>query len=109
MPRSTAERVGFLRKKTGMTTQEFFAHWHNTHAVLCQKLPGLRRYATNMIDRRRYPDAAYDVISELLFDSVEENDAAFASPAGITLLTDIPNFVDELVGVMVEERQIVWP
>jgi uncharacterized protein (TIGR02118 family) len=62
-----------------------------------------------MIDRRRYPDAAYDVISELWFDSVEENDAAFASPAGVTLLTDIPNFVDELVGVMVEERQIVWP
>jgi uncharacterized protein (TIGR02118 family) len=104
-----AKRVGFLKKKAGMSDEEFLAHWRQTHAELCKRLPGLRRYAINFIDRRKYPEAAWDGFSELWFDSIEAHDAAFASPEGKTLLADAPNFADELYGVIVEERQFIWP
>lgn len=104
-----AKRIGFLIKRDDFTIDDFARHWNDVHAVLCQKIPGLRRYAINIIDREKYPKTAYDGFSELWFDNEEAHDAAFASPEGKELLADIPNFVKELNGVMVTEKQYIWP
>jgi uncharacterized protein (TIGR02118 family) len=104
-----AKRIGFLRRKESLTLEQFHAHWLGTHAELCKKLPGLRRYATNLIDREQYPNAGWDGFSELWFDSVAAHDDAFASPEGQVLLADAKNFADTLYGVMVVETQHIWP
>lgn len=109
MDQFKAKRVGFLIRRDDLTLEQFAAHWQGVHAVLCQRLPGLRRYATNVIDRTANPDCPYDGFSELWFDDVAAHDAAFASPEGVELLADIPNFVKELDGVMVVESQYIWP
>lgn len=109
MRKFAAKRIGFLIKRSEMTLDEFTHHWEKIHAVLCQKLPGLRRYSINIIDRGKYPRVVYDGFSELWFDSVEAHDAAFSSPEGVALLADIPNFVSDLCGVIVTEKQFIWP
>ena len=45
------KRLGILRKKEGMTDQQFRDHWLNKHAELCLKLPKMRRYSVNFVDR----------------------------------------------------------
>jgi uncharacterized protein (TIGR02118 family) len=109
MSKTFAKRIGFLKKREDLTPDQFAAHWRGVHAVLCQRIPGLKRYAINIIDREANPDVPYDGFSELWFDSVEAHDAAFSGPEGVELLADIPNFVDKLSGVMVTEERFIWP
>ena len=45
------KRLGILRKKDGITHEQFVEHWLQKHAPLCVKLPGLRRYSVNLVDR----------------------------------------------------------
>lgn len=103
------KRLGILRKKEGMTHEAFTQHWLGTHAPLCAKLPGLRRYSVNLVDRARFPKFDYDGFSELWFDSEEDLKAAFASPEGVTLLADLPNFAGDIDPIISVETQIVWP
>ena len=104
-----AKRIGFLTKKHDMTKEQFLAHWEGIHAILCQKIPGLKRYAINFIDRDVFPNSAYDGFSELWFESKEAHDAALSSPDGKILLADLPNFTSTICGVIAYEKRFVWP
>ena len=96
--------VGLIRKRSGLTTEQFRAHWLDVHAPLARQFPGLRRYAVNFIDRDANPTAAYDGFSELWFDSEEALNAALKSPEGVTLMADLPNFVEKIEGLVVEDH-----
>lgn len=106
---SYAKRIVYLVKRDDLTLEQFHEHWLGTHAELCKKLPGLRRYTTNLIDRGGFPEAGWDGFSELWFDTVEDYDAAFASKEGQVLLADAPNFAKSLYGVIVRETRHIWP
>jgi len=103
------KRIGLVRRKTTLSREQFVHHWLNAHAALCVKLPGMRRYCINLIDRQKYPKLDYDGFSELWFDSEEALDAALKSPEGVTLLADLPNFTDEIYPVVVVEHPKLWP
>jgi uncharacterized protein (TIGR02118 family) len=103
------KRLGILRKKEGMSYEAFRNHWLNTHAVLCAKLPRMRRYSVNFVDRERFPKFGYDGFSELWFDSEEDLVAAFNSPEGKTLLADLPNFAGDIDPIIAVETQVLWP
>lgn len=103
------KRLGILRKRDDMSYDEFRGHWMGRHAELCQKLPGLRRYSINLVDRERFPKFGYDGFSELWFDDEESLHAAFASPEGKTLLADLPNFAGQIDPIITRETQIRWP
>lgn len=102
------KRIGLVRRKATLTHDQFVNHWLNAHAALCLKLPGMRRYCINLIERQKYPKLDYDGFSELWFDSEEALDAALKSPEGVTLLADLPNFTDEIYPVVVVEHQKLW-
>jgi uncharacterized protein (TIGR02118 family) len=103
------KRIGLVRRKATLSHEQFVHHWLNTHAALCVKLPGMRRYCINLIERQKYPKLDYDGFSELWFDSEEALNAALKSPAGVTLLADLPNFTDEIYPVVVSEHPKLWP
>jgi uncharacterized protein (TIGR02118 family) len=109
MAKFPVKRLGMVRRKASLTHEQFLNHWLTTHAELCKRLPGLRRYSINLVNREKSPKFDYDGFSELWFDSIEAYDAAMASPEGSTLLADLPNFVDQIDPVLVEERQMLWP
>jgi uncharacterized protein (TIGR02118 family) len=109
MAKTYVKRLGILRKKEGMSYEQFVDHWLNKHTVLCARLPKLRRYAVNFVDRQRFPKFGYDGFSELWFDSEEDLHAAVASPEGRTLMADLPNFAGDIDPIIAVEHQIVWP
>lgn len=102
------KRIGFLRRKANLSHEQFVQHWLGTHAELCLKLPGMRRYCVNLIEREKYPKLDYDGFSELWFDSEEALNGALESPEGVTLLADLPNFTDEIYPVVVVEHAKLW-
>ncbi len=101
--------VGMIRRRPDLPYEEFTDHWLRVHAKIAARLPGLRRYSINFIDRNRFPNSVYDGFSELWFDSQEALDAAFAGPIGEAIGADIPAFMSELVRVIVDERVILEP
>ena len=103
------KRLGILRMKDGITHAEFTSHWLQKHAALCTRLPGLRRYSVNFVDRGRFPKFDYDGFSELWFDSEEALVAALESPEGRTLLADLPNFAKDVTPIIAVETQVLWP
>jgi uncharacterized protein (TIGR02118 family) len=109
MAKTYTKRLGILRKKEGLSYEAFKEHWLTKHAVLCSKLPKLRRYSVNFVDRARFPKFGYDGFSEIWFDSEEDLVAAFASPEGRTLLADLPNFAGDIDPIIAVETQVVWP
>ena len=109
MSKKWYKRLGILRKREDMTHEQFVEHWMGVHAQLCVKIPNLRRYSVNLVDRERFPKFGYDGFSELWFDSEEEMHASFASPEGQTLLADLPNFTSVIDPIISVETQIIWP
>ena len=103
------KRLGFQRRKAGLTQEQFVAHWLNVHAEMAKHLPNLRRYSVNIIDRSRFPQFGYDGFSELWFDSEADCEAAFNSPVGVELLADLKNYVEGSQPLFVDEYRIVWP
>jgi uncharacterized protein (TIGR02118 family) len=107
MAKTYVKRLGILRKKEGMTHEQFVNYWLNTHAVLCAKLPKMRRYSVNFVDRGQFPKFGYDGFSELWFDSEEDLNAALASPEGGTLMADLPNLTNDIAPIIAVEHLIV--
>jgi uncharacterized protein (TIGR02118 family) len=103
------KRIGLQRRRPDLSHEQFVAHWVNVHAELAKRLPKVRRYSINVIDRERYPFLGYDGFSELWFDSQADCEAAFRSPEGVTLLADLNNYVERVDPVFIEEHQIIWP
>jgi len=109
LKKTFTKRLGILRRKDGITHQEFVDHWLHRHATLCVQLPGLCRYSINLVDRQRFPNFDYDGFSELWFDSEEALNAGLQSPEGKSLRADLPNFAKDVSPIIPVEHQIVWP
>ncbi|AET94072.1 hypothetical protein BYI23_D005620 (plasmid) [Burkholderia sp. YI23] len=101
------KRIGLLRRKAGMSDQEFLDHWLNVHAELGRKLPKLRRYAVNFVDRTRFPQFGWDGFSELWFDSEEDLIASYGSAEANELMADVPNFTTEIAPLVALEFPVV--
>ena len=103
------KRLGLVKKREDMTHEQFSKHWLGVHAGLCAKLPGLKRYSVNLVDRQRFPKFGYDGFSELWFDDEPSLWAALESPEGKTLLADLPNFAGEIEPIISVETPVIWP
>jgi uncharacterized protein (TIGR02118 family) len=97
------KHVGLLTKKIGQSFDDFVKHWNEVHTEIALKLPGLRGYVLNPIDRRQYPDSPIDGFSELWFDSIDDAIAAFNSPVGLLAFKDVPNFTDHVAVTYISE------
>ncbi len=99
-------RVVFVRRKEGLTPEEFWAHYTGPHAAIVRRLPGLRRLT---LSRPASPQASqWDAVGELWFDSVEAVDRAFADPAiAARLRADRPLFLGASEVVIVDEAAYV--
>lgn len=99
------KHVGFLTRKKGQSFEDFVKYWDKVHTSITLRLPGLRRYVLNPIDREKYPDSPVDGFSELWFDSLEDAVAAFDSAVGQEAYKDVPNFVEHAAITYITEIQ----
>jgi uncharacterized protein (TIGR02118 family) len=102
--------IALLKRKPGMTQQEFAARWLNEHTKLSAKMPGLREYRINIAVAHQPNDDAgpvYDGTAELWWDSMEAMEAAFGSPEGVTAGADADSFADVRLHIYTEEYMVV--
>lgn len=102
--------IALLKRKPGTTQQEFAARWLGEHTKLSAKMPGLREYRINIAIAHQPDDAAgpvYDGTAELWWDSMEDMEAAFASPEGVTSGVDADSFADVRLHIYTDEYMVV--
>ena len=102
------KRISFLRRKEGMSHEEFFAHWTGPHADIVRKMPGIRglRFGLVQSGRRRKP---WDGVGEIWFDSVEDAKAFATEPYKSQLVEDRQKFMREAQSCFVIEQTKVAP
>jgi uncharacterized protein (TIGR02118 family) len=98
----------FASKLPGLSLEKFFDHWLHDHAVLGERLPGLRRYVQNHAVPEAYTWASqtHDGWAELWFDDLAALHAAVASPEWIALREDGTTLFSSPLGVVVARERI---
>lgn len=99
------KRIGLLKRRPDMSVEDFQRHWLDLHAALCLKLPGLEKYAVNLVLRDASEPLGFDGFSELWFKDEAAMAAAFESPEGQVLLADLPHFAGEVRPLVVIEHR----
>src|SRR4029450_7553643 len=82
------KRISFIRRKQGMSEDEFFEHWTGTHADIVRQMPGVRGLRFGRVRSWNPEEARWDGVGELWFDSVEAALAAFATERFASMLTE---------------------
>ena len=97
--------VACVRRKEGLSTEEFHDYWRNNHGPLVASVPEfwqyVRRYVQGHTMTEPVPgfppsdETAFDGIAELWFDSVEDVGQAFSHPRYLEIIRpDEQKFVD---------------
>ena len=104
------KRISFIRRKQGMSEDDFFAHWTGTHADIVRQMPGVRGLRFGRVQSWNPEDARWDGVGELWFDSVEAALKAFATePFASMLVEDRKKFIGEAQSCFVEEKTVIAP
>ncbi|WP_411345387.1 EthD domain-containing protein [Paenibacillus sp. WLX1005] len=108
--------VAVIRRKSGITLEEFHAHYEHIHAPLASQLPGLlsyRQHPTRPPGQGDGPylpsELPYDAVSIFIFENAAAAEAAWISPEGQRLDEDTLTFIDtqDQLIIPVIPRQIV--
>jgi uncharacterized protein (TIGR02118 family) len=92
------KRIPFLRRRAGMTREDFAAHWSDVHAPLARRHhPSLWRYVQNVVLDVVTPGAPpVDGIAELSYrSSTDMHERHFDSEQGrVVISRDVQRFID---------------
>lgn len=104
------KRVSLIRRRPGMSREEFRAHWTGPHADIVRQLPGVRGLRFGMVENWTPEDAAWDGVGEVWFDSVEAALEAFRTEPFLSMLVeDRKKFMGEAQSCFVTEKTVVTP
>ena len=90
------KRFVVLRKKPGMSTQQFRRYWKDVHGPLIAALPGLIKYVQYHVRSELIDDAGtpIDGLAELWFESDEAQKRSYATPEYRAVVSDEPNLFE---------------
>ncbi|NDC79231.1 MAG: EthD family reductase [Chitinophagia bacterium] len=92
-----------LKRREGLSKEEFTQWWLERHRPLARRLKGLRRMTINI---SRDDGGLYDGASELWFDSEADFLAAYAEPHGQTVAADSLSMVSRRDRLFVVETDV---
>jgi uncharacterized protein (TIGR02118 family) len=98
--------ITLLTKKQAMGDDEFAKYLLEVHAGLAKKMPGLRRYVLNIVQRPPNREPEYHGVAELWFDDRESMKRAFSSPEGKLTERDTGEFASSTTSLFIEEHEI---
>ena len=103
--------IALLKRKPGMTREEFEQRWLKEHVKLSTQIPGVLGYRINIATDRQ-PDGTgvdpiYDGTAEMWWDSIEAMEAAFATDKGIIAGADADQFAEVRIHIYTEEHMII--
>ena len=107
------KRISLLRRKDGMSREEFLRHW-NDHLPMSRSVPGLRRYVIcHIVDQPVRPDVpAWDIgeldgIAETWYDSREAAALVGQTPEARRWFAHGASFIGLQKTIVVEEEVVV--
>jgi uncharacterized protein (TIGR02118 family) len=95
-----------LVKKDAMDDQEFARYFLGVHALLAKKMPGLRKYVANIVQRPPSREPDFHGVAELWFEDREGMKKAFASPEGEATQRDTKEFASKVLTLFADEHAI---
>jgi uncharacterized protein (TIGR02118 family) len=98
--------ITLLTKKQAMSDDEFAKYLLEVHAAFAKKMPGLRRYVLNIVQRPPNREPEYHAVAELWFDDRESMKRAFSSPEGELTEKDTEDFTSRTTTLFIEEHEI---
>jgi uncharacterized protein (TIGR02118 family) len=103
------KRMGFVKRKDGMTLEAFHDYWLNVHAPLAAKAPGIRQYivSTTVVGEGLTYTPAFDGLAEFWYDDMATLEAAEASPEWAATRADSPNFIGSVAALFTSEVPII--
>ncbi len=98
----------WLRKKTGMSEDEFRQYWLNTHAPIARDgYAHLRGYVVHLVTRApEGQERPYDGIAVLSWDDREGFKADMATDTADISTKDLANFTDAFGLLFIEEHPV---
>lgn len=97
--------IAVIRRKDGISRDEFLTHWQRDHPEFVRQMPGLRRYRQNVaIDHRTEWPA--DGVAELWFDSLKDIAIAFDRERAKDLFAHEERFIGDLQWLITEEHEV---
>ena len=98
--------VSLLKRKEGMSLEEFRKWALEEHPPLGKKLPGMRHYRMSVV-LEDSPDLPCHAVSEFWFDDNEARLAAFGTPEGKAAAEDAVAHCSSRVHLLTEEKVII--
>ena len=84
-----------MKRKPGMTKEEFRRFFDEVHAPLARRIPEVLRYVRNLpVEDPKRPAPAWDAVVEFHFADRDALERAWASPQGIAGTDDLANLTD---------------
>ena len=84
--------ITFIKRKPGMSVDDFGKYWRTQHAPIVVKLPGLRRYVQchTIPSGYRNGEPAYDGVAEVWFDSTDAMRGSATTDEKAPVRTPVP-------------------
>jgi uncharacterized protein (TIGR02118 family) len=98
--------VSLLKRKEGMSFEDFRKWALEEHPPLGQRLPGIRHYRMSVVLEDN-PGLPCDAVSEFWFDDEAARAAAFATPEGKAAGGDAAAHCSSRTHLLTEERVII--
>ena len=103
--------IALLKRKPGMSPDEFARRWLTEHTKLSSQLPGLLEYRINIATQQQPEgegrEPLYDGTAELWWESVEAMEASFGSDISKRAGADADEFCEVRLHLYTEEHFVV--
>ena len=100
----------FLKRKAGMSVEEFQDYWRTRHPDVVMRLPGVRRYVQSHVLASAYAkgEPVHDGIAEVWAEDTDALRAMTRSPEHVRLVADEAKFIDRArMGFVITEDLVV--
>jgi uncharacterized protein (TIGR02118 family) len=100
----------FIKRKPGMSVEDFQSYWRTKHPRVVTALPGVRRYVQShtLLAGYRKGEPVHDGIAEVWFDDSQALRASAAAPAYRDVQADEAKFIDRgTMGMIVTEDHVI--
>jgi uncharacterized protein (TIGR02118 family) len=98
--------LSLMKRKEGMSFDEFRNWARNEHPKLAEKIPGMKGYRMN-VPVSENPDSPYDAISEMWWDSDEARLKGFGTDEGKAAGADAAAHCSSRFHFMAEEKVFI--
>lgn len=83
-----------VRRKAGMSWDEFRHHQIEVHSPLSVQIPGVLDYQMHLFPPEGDEVQPFDGMAEVTFATAEDHDRGLASEQGQAAVADLPNYTD---------------